>query len=168
MLRTVPGLWTERRCGRASAGRASTRARSWRLSDIAEYLQAGALPEELAAETAAYPWFTRLDPSLCAVPPGFGSAIEAETDGPATDAERGAASKAPDLTLEGMDLLSAFTRVLNSAARMASTCAGGGERDAVAASDSATRWNDSLGGREHRVAAGRRVAGRAAGPDGRD
>lgn len=67
---------------------------------------------ELAGQTAAFPWFQRVDESRLLVPDSFGTELD----------ESAAADKAPDITLEGLDLLAAFTRILQSAGAYALNC----------------------------------------------
>jgi hypothetical protein len=126
-------------------GAATRAARPWRHSDIAAYLRRTLCNGELSAQTSSFPWFARLDESRMLVPESFGVELEGDpapsaddsrsaAGFTASDRESGATGKAPDLTLEGLDLLSALTRVVESAGAYALNC-------------SAQHEQSSLGGR---------------------
>ncbi|MCZ7646936.1 MAG: hypothetical protein M5U26_16880 [Planctomycetota bacterium] len=113
-------------------GAATAAARPWRHADIAEYLAATLASEAYAAETAAFPHFARADASRVLVPAGLGLALlgdaehepeDARGAGGFTAADREGAGRAPDLTLEGLDLLAALNRVVESAGAYALWCA---------------------------------------------
>jgi len=145
-----------------SPGSATSAARPWRLNDIAAYLRRTLCSDELLAQTAAFPWFARVDSARVFVPPSFGAQLS--SDGAfdpddqraaagfkANDHARGDAAKAPDLTLEGMDLLSGLTRVLQCAGSFALFCGaaeeltfGGGRRARSVLDIVSTRFIDGI------------------------
>lgn len=106
-------------------GQARTRARPWRHADIAAYLRRAYATDDFAPLTAGLPWFTRVDAGKLALPMTFGAELLADAAYDPQDARaaaghgepdrEGADGRAPDLALEGLDLLTALSRTAESA-----------------------------------------------------
>jgi hypothetical protein len=145
-------------------GGATRAARPWRHSDIAAYLRRTLCSADFSAQTAAFPWFVRVPEQRLLAPESFGIELEGDPaaadddDGrsaaghTARDREAGSDGKAPDLALEGLDLLSALTRVVESAGAYALNC-------------SALQEQSAQGGRQGRsalsIVPARYIAGQA-------
>lgn len=116
-------------------GQAKEEARAWRHADIVAYFIRTLATAEFAGLTAAYPYFTRVDGNLLRIPETLGAALLGDAEHAAEDARgragfgaadregSSAAQRAPDLALEGWDLLSALDRVVSSAGAYALDCA---------------------------------------------
>ncbi|MCW8133971.1 MAG: hypothetical protein KIS92_26735, partial [Planctomycetota bacterium] len=120
-------------------GQAAEAARPWRHADICSYLRRAHATALYAAQTAEHSYFTRVDETKLVVPEGFGLELlnDAEADPAGARAAQGygendredasGSARTPDLALEGLDLLAAFSAVVESAGAYALSCAPEGD-----------------------------------------